>query len=134
MTQETIATDENGKCLKTGRFVKGHKKIGNMGGRPKGSRNKMTQAMLDRIHYISEEGISPEDVLMQIYKDKTLPPDLRLKAASKVADIVYPRASSVQMNVESAESMSPNQIQDKIREMLAAAQMRESMEGQRYDT
>ncbi len=53
--------------------------------------------MLDRV---AASHLSPDEVLIQIYEDPNIPPDLRFKAASKVADLVYPKAASVEVKIE----------------------------------
>lgn len=63
----------------TGRFQKGNKF-----GRPKGSRGKLTQMMLDRV---ADSQMHPDEVLIEIYQDPSIAPDLRFKAAAKVADL-----------------------------------------------
>lgn len=122
-TGASVEVDALGRSLENGRFVRGQAKAGP--GRPKGSRNKMTQIMLSRVHKASEEGCSPEDIMIQIMKDVELPPELRFKAAAKVADLVYPRAASVEVKVEESEGKSIDQIQDQIKMLLASAQARE---------
>lgn len=113
MTDE-IKVDAFGRDLVTGRFVPGKAKGGP--GRPKGSRNSMTKKMLSRV---AEAGMSPEDVLIDIYQDINMPPDLRFKAASKIADIVYPKASSVEVKMDDKENMSIQQIDDKLKQLMA---------------
>lgn len=119
-TGGNIEVDVLGRDLKTGRFVNGRAKAGP--GRPKGSRNKMTQLMLTRVHRASEEGMSPEDVMLAIMQDVSMPPELRFKAAAKVADLVYPRAASVEVKVEDVENKTIEQIDDQIKVLLALAQ------------
>ncbi|MGL4519222.1 MAG: hypothetical protein ACRCUJ_06000, partial [Phocaeicola sp.] len=48
-------------------------------GRPKGSRNKMTQLMLDRVSSRSEDGLSMEEIMMDIAQDPNQPAELRFK-------------------------------------------------------
>lgn len=117
MTEE-IKVDALGRDVKTGRFAAGFAKAGP--GRPKGSRNNMTKKMLSRV---AEAGMSPEDVLIDIYQDTTMPPDLRFKAAAKIADIVYPKASSVEVKMDEKENMSIQQIDDKLKQLMAMAQV-----------
>lgn len=84
----------DGRNTKTGKFVKGNSVAK---GRPKGSRNKMTQRMLNRVCERSEDGLSMEEIMMDIAQDPNMPAELRFKAAAKVSDLVYPKASSVEV-------------------------------------
>lgn len=106
-----------GRNIKTGRFVKGNN-LG--GGRPKGSRNKMTQRMLNRVAERSEDGLSMEEIMMDIAQDPNMPAELRFKAAAKVSDLIYPKASSVEVKMDEKESMSKEQIDNRLRQLLAA--------------
>lgn len=115
----TPQVDENGRCLTTGKFLKGHAKGGP--GRPKGSRSKMTQNMLNRVYERSEPGMSMEEIMMDIAQDTKAPLELRFKAAAKVADLVYPKASSVEVKMDDAESMTKEQIDQKLSTLLALA-------------
>lgn len=116
-----LTLDDNGRCLKTGRFMAGFAKAGP--GRPKGSRNKLTQNMLDRFSRATEDGISPEDILMGIYQDPEAPAELRYKAASKMADLIYPKASSVEVKMDDKEGMTSEQVDEKLQQLLALAAM-----------
>lgn len=103
--------EDRGMSPTTGRFQKGNKF-----GRPKGKRNAMTQAMLDRV---AQAGLSPDEVLIDIYQDPTIPPDLRFKAASKIADLVYPKAASIEVKMDDHEAMTEEQMENKIRDFLS---------------
>lgn len=96
--------------------IKGAFKKGNPG-KPKGSRNKLTQLMLDRVAARQEAGLSAEEILCDIMQDPNANPDLRFKAAAKIADIVYPKAASVELEIDNA-SMSVEEIDDKIQQLL----------------
>ncbi|WAX14269.1 hypothetical protein ECO319P1_00113 [Escherichia phage ECO319P1] len=113
MTEEV----ENGRNVKTGQFVKGNSVAK---GRPKGSRNKMTQRMLNRVSERSEDGLSMEEIMMDIAQDPNMPAELRFKAAAKVADLVYPKASSVEVKMDEKEDMSKEQIDNRLRQLLSA--------------
>lgn len=117
--EEPTEVDANGRCITTGKFVKGQAKGGP--GRPKGSRSKMTQNMLNRVFARSEAGLSMEEIMMSIAQDPQAPLDLRFKAASKVADLVYPKASSVEVKMDDAESMTKEQIDQKLATLIALA-------------
>ena len=97
----------------TGRFQKGNKF-----GRPKGSRGKLTQLMLDRV---AESQLSPDEVLIEIYQDPSIAPDLRFKAAAKVADLVYPRAASVEVKIEEDNGLTEEALNENLRDFLVAA-------------
>lgn len=112
MTDEVI---NNGRNVKTGQFVKGNAG----GGRPKGSRNKMTQRMLNRVADRSEDGLSMEEIMMDIAQDPNMPAELRFKAAAKISDLVYPRASSVEVKMDDKENLSKDQIDNRLRQLLA---------------
>ncbi|MCS5736744.1 hypothetical protein, partial [Herbiconiux daphne] len=83
-------------------------------GRPKGRRNVLTQMLLD--HAAAAE-LQPFEVLYDIYQDDTIPPDLRFKAASKYADLIYPKAASVEVRIEE-ENISEEAVDNKIRDFL----------------
>lgn len=99
----------------TGRFVPGHAGPG----RPKGSRNKMTQLMLDRVSARSEDGLSMEEIMMDIAQDPNQPSELRFKAAAKVADLVFPRAASVEVTIDEEGSMDGNELDARIKQLMA---------------
>lgn len=105
----------NGRNIKTGQFVAGNK---GSGGRPKGSRNKMTQRMLNRVAERSEDGLSMEEIMMDIAQDPNMPAELRFKAAAKVSDLVYPKASSVEVKMDEKESMTKEQIDARLKSLL----------------
>lgn len=111
-----IQIDELGRSLKTGQFTKGCK---GGPGRPKGSRSKMTQLMLDRVSNRSEAGLSMDEIMMDIAQDPKQPAELRFKAAKAVADLVYPKASSVEVKMDDKESLSKDQIDDRLRQLLS---------------
>lgn len=94
----------------TGRFQKGNKF-----GRPKGSRGKLTQMMLDRV---ADSQMHPDEVLIEIYQDPSIAPDLRFKAAAKVADLVYPRAASVEVKIEEDNGITEESINAQLRDFL----------------
>ena len=118
MADENVADSAvvNGRNTRTGQFVKGNKASG---GRPKGSRNKMTQKMLNRVAERSEDGLSMEEIMMDIAQDPNMPADLRFKAAAKIADLVYPKAASVEVNMQDDNKMPIDQIDTRLKELLA---------------
>lgn len=109
----TDELENRGMEPSTGKFQKGNKF-----GRPKGSRGKLTQLMLDRV---AASHLSPDEVLIQIYEDPNIPPDLRFKAASKVADLVYPKAASVEVKIEEENVINEESLNAQIRDFLTGA-------------
>jgi hypothetical protein len=109
--------DAIGRDIKSGKFVKGAKAGP---GRPKGSRNKMTQQMLNRVAYRSEAGLAMDEIMMDIAQDPQQPAELRFKAANAVANLVYPKASSVEVKMDDKETLSKEQLDDRLRQLLAA--------------
>lgn len=112
------ATEEEkaaGMNQKSGKFLPGNK-LGK--GRPKGSRNKLNQQMLDRVAEKSEAGLSPEEIIMGIMQDATMPPELRFKAAAKIMDMVHPKAQSIELVVDEKDSMSKSQMEDRIKQLV----------------
>ncbi len=109
----TDELENRGMEPSTGKFQKGNKF-----GRPKGSRGKLTQLMLDRV---ASSHLSPDEVLIQIYEDPNIPPDLRFKAASKVADLVYPKAASVEVKIEEENVINEDSLNAQIKDFLAGA-------------
>ncbi|MGL5013150.1 MAG: hypothetical protein ACRC6V_02510 [Bacteroidales bacterium] len=99
----------------TGKFLPGNQ-LGK--GRRKGSRNKMTQQMLDRVAGRSEDGLSMEEILMDIAQDPDAPSELRFKAASKVADLVFPKAASVEVKIDDEDKLSKEQIDQRLSLLL----------------
>lgn len=112
---ELIDSLIEGRSIKTGQFVKGNT---SGKGRPKGSRNKMTQRMLNRVAERSEDGLSMEEIMMDIAQDPQMPAELRFKAAAKVSDLVYPKASSVEVKMDDKESMTKEQIDARLKALL----------------
>ncbi|MGL4518677.1 MAG: hypothetical protein ACRCUJ_02960 [Phocaeicola sp.] len=113
-----------GQEPETGKFLPGNK-LGK--GRKKGSRNKMTQLMLDRVAHRSEDGLSMEEILMDIAQDPNQPPELRFKAASKVADLVFPKAASVEVKVDDDDKLSKEQIDQRLQTLIAAFAVQEKV-------
>lgn len=97
-------------------------------GRKKGSRNKMTQLMLDRVAARSEDGLSMEEILMDIAQDPNSPQELKFKAASKVADLVFPKAASVEVKVDDDDKMTKEQIDNRLNQLLAIFATQEAPE------
>lgn len=86
----------------------------------KASRSKMTQRMLDRVQSRSDNGLSMEEILMDIAQDRTQPAELRFKAASKISDLVFPKASSVEVKMDDTNKMNKEQIDMELKRLLGA--------------
>ncbi len=112
---EEVKDQSVGKDPKTGKFLPGHS-FGK--GRPKGSRNKMNQQMLDRVAARSESGLSAEEIIMEIMQDPGMSPELRFKAAAKIMDMVHPKAQSIELKVEDKDMMSKSQMEDRIKQLI----------------
>lgn len=108
----------------TGRFLPGNT-LGK--GRAKGSRNKMTQLMLDRVSARSESGLSMEEIMMDIAQDPNQPAELRFKAAAKISDLVYPRAASVEVQIDDNTALSKAEMDARLKELLSG-QFKKSLE------
>lgn len=111
----TDGVDQYGRDTKTGKFTG----TGKGPGRPKGSRNKMTQRMLNRVAARSEDGLSMEEIMMDIAQDPEMPAELRFKAAAKIADLVFPKAASIEVQIDEKEAMTKDQIDNRLREVLS---------------
>lgn len=109
----TDELESRGMNPNTGRFQKGNKF-----GRPKESRGQLTQLMLDRV---ANTQMHPDEVLIEIYQDPTIAPDLRFKAAAKVADLVYPKAASVEVKIEEDNGISEETLNEQLKDFLVAA-------------
>lgn len=109
----------------TGQFLPGNK-LGK--GRVKGSRNKLTQALLDRVAARQEDNLSLEDVVMDIAYDPNQPAELRLKAAAKILDIVHPKSASVEVTLDDENSISPAEMEARIEQLLGLAKPVEAEE------
>ena len=99
----------------SGKFVKGNT-LGK--GRPKGSRNKLTEKMLQRFAERNEDGISVEEILFDIAQNKTEATETRMKAASKLADMVFPKAQSVELEVVENEGLTLAEMDEKIKQLM----------------
>lgn len=89
-------------------------------GRVKGSRNKMTQKMLDRVASRSEDGLSMEEIMMDIAQDPNMPAELRFKAAAKVSDLVFPKAASVEVDMDNAGVLTKEEMDARLQQLLSA--------------
>ena len=62
------------------------------GGRRRGSRNKRTRELLERIE---SSGITPLDYMLATMRDPELPMELRFEAAKSAAPYVHPKLAAV---------------------------------------
>lgn len=106
---------ENGRNLRNGKFQPGNKIAI---GRPKGSRNKMTQAFLDRVASRTEDGLSMEEILMDMAQDPNCIPDLRFKAAKTILELTLPKAASIEVTMEETK-LTKDQIDARLTELLS---------------
>jgi hypothetical protein len=109
----------NGRHLYSGYFAKKNT-IGQHpnSGRPAGSRNEMTMKMLANVAARSNDGLSVEEIIMDIAQDPKEPSDLRFRAAAKIADIVYPKSASVEVEIDNKESLTPEKLQEQLQKLL----------------
>lgn len=101
----------------TGQFLKGNSQGK---GRVKGSRNKMTQLMLDRVAARSEDGLSMEEIMMDIAQDANMPAELRFKAAAKISDLVFPKAASIEVDMDEANILTKGEMDARLAQLLSA--------------
>lgn len=113
----TEETDEikDGRNLRNGKFLPGNNIAK---GRKKGSRNKMTQAFLDRVANRTEDGLSMEEILMDMAQDPNCVPDLRFKAAKTILELTLPKAASIEVTMDESK-LTKDQIDSRLNELLA---------------
>jgi predicted HTH transcriptional regulator len=104
------------RSAKHGGFLPGNKCAK---GRIKGSRNKLTEKMLERFAMRNQDGISIEEILFDIAQDNGQSAEMRFKASAKLSDLVYPKAQSVEMEIEEMDGMSLEQMDERILILLA---------------
>ncbi|AUG88468.1 hypothetical protein PQC39_gp104 [Vibrio phage Vp_R1] len=104
-----------GQDPENGKFLPGNK-LGK--GRVKGSRNALTEQMLKRFAQRNQDGISVEEILFDIAQDSGQPAEMRFKAAAKLSDLVFPKASSVELDIEEKTEMSITDMDDRIRQLM----------------
>lgn len=85
----------------------------------KNLRAKMTNKMMERVYSRSNDGQSVEEIMMNIAQDGKAPLELRFKAAAKVADLVFPKAAAVEMEVENNITMTGKEMDAKLHSMLS---------------
>ena len=65
------------------------------GGRAPGTPNR---ASVDFREKVLRSGLSPIDYMCRVYRDENEPTSIRLEAAARVANFIYPRMSTVDVN------------------------------------
>lgn len=110
-------SEEGHPCARGRNLVKNTFLSGNSfgRGRKKGSRNKMTQQMLDMV---ANSRISPAEYLMDVMENVTSTPEERLKAAMKLVDIVYPKTASVDLDVSGEVEISGKELDEALASKL----------------
>lgn len=92
----------------------------------KASRANMTQMMLNRVHARSQNGNAVDEILMNIAQGADIPLELRFKAAAKLADLIFPKASSVEVKIEDEGAMNKEQIDNELKRLLGQFQVKQS--------
>ena len=85
----------------------------------KANRFSLTNRMLERFAERNQDGVSVEEIMFDIAQNKENDPDTILRAASKLADLVYPRAQSVEIEIDDIAIMTPEQRDDKLKQLMA---------------
>lgn len=84
-------------------------------------RNKLTQNLLNRVMERSEKGFNCEDVLMDIAYDPKQPADLRIRAATQLTNLIFPKAQSVEVTADVTTEMSIEQMDQRLAELIKLA-------------
>lgn len=115
-------SEEGHPCAKGRNLVKNTFLPGNNfgRGRKKGSRNKLTQQMLDAV---ANARIRPDEYLLDVMESPTATPKERLMAAMKLVDIVYPKAASVEVDIKNDEEMTAEELDKLIASKLAGLKL-----------
>lgn len=106
--EEQIANEDE-KLAARGHDTKGRFMKGNPG-KPKGSRSKLTQRMLD---HAASLPMTPEEVMASLFSDSRADPELRLKAAKVYGDWVYYKAPNIEV-VADVEFDSAASIEEQV--------------------
>lgn len=112
-----MAEDKKPERSSGGRFLKGNQ-VAKGYGRPKGARNRLTMKLLERFEERNQDGISIEELMFDIAQGEQYDPDLRMKAAAKLADLVFPKTQQVELEVEEADNISIDELDDKIKQLM----------------
>ena len=82
-------------------------------------RNQMEQRMLNNMSKrIQLTGIAPEDILVDIYENPKSADELKYKAASKVTELLYPRASTLSVDMKE-DPISKEEIDNQLSRLLS---------------
>lgn len=106
--EEQIANEDE-KLAARGHDTKGRFMKGNPG-KPKGSRSKLTQRMLD---HAASLPMTPEEVMASLFSDSRADPELCLKAAKVYGDWVYYKAPNIEV-VADVEFDSAASIEEQV--------------------
>lgn len=81
-------------------------------------RNKLTNGLLNRVWERSERGLNAEDVLMDIAYDTKQPAELRIRAATQLTNLIFPKAQSIEMVADITTDLSLEQMDKRLAELL----------------
>lgn len=81
-------------------------------------RHKLTQNLLTRVMERSERGFNSEDVLMDIAFNPDQPAEIRLRAATQITNLIFPKAQSVEMTAEVTADVAIADMDKRIQELL----------------
>ena len=81
-------------------------------------RNKLTQNLLNRVMERSEKGHCAEDVLMDIAFNSDQPAELRVRAATQITNLIFPKAQSVEVTADVTSEISLSDMDDRIAQLL----------------
>lgn len=84
-------------------------------------RNKMTNMMMERVYARSLNGQAVDEIILDIAQDEKAPTELRFKAAAKVADLIFPKAASVEVEMEATVEMNRGEMDARLKELLGRA-------------
>jgi hypothetical protein len=113
--QEDETTSNSGRDPKTGVFLKGNK-IGK--GSVKGSRSRLTMKLLERFEERNQDGVSIEELMFDIAQGTQYDADLRMKAAAKLADLVFPKTAQVELEVDDTATASVAEMDERIKQII----------------
>lgn len=86
------------------------------GGRKSGTPNKYTQSLYDKC---AEAGVDPFMVFIDMIKDPSIDPHLKLKAATEAAKYLYPTRKAVEVSTAAPQLIEvTNQLTNKTDEEL----------------
>jgi hypothetical protein len=81
-------------------FQKGHKKVG---GRKRGSRNKLKPFAVQVAEAAAEMNMMPREYMLAVMRDPIVPADRRDRMAAAVAPYIHPRLAIVAATVETTD-------------------------------